>query len=85
MDRARQSLLGLHLLDTPEFPWNHLLEQVFRGAIGAQASLGATSKKAVVLGGAHHKVAYNLPSCGQTTTFLWDFFFAWNPLIKKNN
>ena len=37
-------------------------------------------KKVVVLGGDHHKVAYfPLPpppsSCGQTTTFLWKFFW----------
>ena len=37
--------------------------------------LGAASKKIVLLGGAHHKVAPPT-SCGQSTTFLWKFFFA---------
>ena len=36
---------------------------------------GRRQKKVVLLGGAHHKVAHP-PSCGQSTTFLWDFFFA---------
>ena len=25
------------------------------------------------------------PQNGLRTTFLWEFFFAWNPLIRKNN
>ena len=46
----------------------HLLLFLIRGGV----------KKVVLLGGAHHKVAYlpPLPSCGQSTTFLWDFFLA---------
>ena len=34
-------------------------------------------KKMVLLGGAQHKVAYPPPhpSCGQSTTFLWEIFY----------
>ena len=42
-------------------------------ALRGQMTLRGDVKNVVVLGGAHHKMAYH--SCGQTTTFLWEFFF----------